>query len=108
NAGSTDYSDSEYPLSQPQGVLINQPLASNYNSNLALNVAPGDQPGAFQPDVVDALFSWTGTTSTTWATNTNWSPNGPPGAADTAAFNSAFSNQPNLLADATVGSLLMT
>ena len=45
NAGSTDYWDSEYPLglplgpapellSQPQGVLINQPLASNYNPTL--------------------------------------------------------------------------
>ena len=42
NADSTDYWDFEYPLgsrprpaaelfSQPQGVLINQPLASNYN-----------------------------------------------------------------------------
>ena len=44
NAGSTDYSDFE-----PQGVLINQPLASNYNPTLASNVAPGDQPSGFQP-----------------------------------------------------------
>jgi hypothetical protein len=122
NAGSTDYWDSEYPLgsrprpapelfSQPQGVLINQPLASNYNPTLALNVAPGEQPGAFQPLVVDALFSWIGGTAgnlTTWSTSTNWSPAGPPGAADTAEFNSAFSNQPNLTAVATVGELLMT
>ena len=71
NADPTDYWDFEYPLgsrprpapellSQPQGVLINQPLASNYNPNLALNVASGGQPGGFQPLQVDANFSWTG------------------------------------------------
>jgi hypothetical protein len=119
NAGSTDYWDSDYllgsrprpaseVLSQSQGTLINQPLASNYNLTLALNVASGSQPGAFQPLAVDALFSWTGGTNTTWSTGTNWSPAGPPGAADTAVFNGAFSNQPNLTAVATVGSLLMT
>ena len=119
NAGSTDYWDSEYPLgfrpgpapellSQAQGVLINQPLFSNYNPTLALNVASGGQPGMFQPFQVDALFSWTGTTNTTWSTSTNWSPAGPPGAGDTASFDRAFSRQPNLTANATVGGLLMT
>ena len=119
NAGSTDYWDFEYPLgsrpvsalelfTQPQGVLINQPLFSNYNPTLALNVASGAQPGGFQPLQADALFSWRGTTNTTWSTSTNWSPAGPPGAADTAEFNSAFTNQPNLTANATVGELLMT
>lgn len=118
NAGPTDYWDLEYPLgsrprpapellSQPQGVLINQPLASNYNPTLALNVAPGDQPGGFQPLQVDALRPWTGAVSTTWSTAGNWT-GGTPGAADTAEFNQAFSNQPNLTANATVGSLLMT
>lgn len=119
NAGSTDYWDSDdllglrlrpvpESLSQPQGVLINQPLASNYDPTLALNVALVDQPGAFQPLAVDALFSWTGATSTQWSTPGNWSPAGPPTGTDTAAFNSAFSNQPNLTANATVGELLMT
>ncbi len=75
NAGSTGYWNFEDPLdsrprpapelfSQPQGVLINQPLASNYNPTLALNVASGDQPGAFQPLVPDATASWIGGTST--------------------------------------------
>ena len=119
NASSPDYWDSEYPLglslgpapellSQARGLLINQALVSNYNPTLALNVALGDQPGGFQPFQVDALFSWTGTTNTTWSTSTNWSPAGPPTGTDTAAFNRAFSRQPNLTANATVGSLLMT
>src|SRR5262249_14378980 len=51
-------------------------------------MAGGGQPGV-QPSQVDALFSWTGATSTTWATSPNWSPAGPPGAADTAEFNGA-------------------
>ena len=64
NAGSTDYWDFEDPLAHAPdllrsvlptaGVLINQPLASNYNPNLALNVASGGQPGGFQPLQVDA------------------------------------------------------
>jgi len=66
------------------------------------------QPGAVQPFQVDALFSWTGATNTTWSTSTNWSPSGPPTGTDTAAFNSSFSNQPNVTAATTVGSLLMT
>jgi hypothetical protein len=119
NAGSTDYWDSEDPLglrptlapelfSQPQGVLINQPLAFNDNPTLASNFASGAQPGGFQPLQVDALFSWTGATSVTWATSTNWSPAGPPGTADTAVFNGAFSNQPNVATSTTVGELMMT
>jgi autotransporter-associated beta strand protein len=119
NAGSTDYWDFDYPpgshsrpapelLSQPQGVLVNQQLASNYNSNLALNVAPGGQPGGFQPQQVDANFSWTGAANTTWNNAGNWSPSGPPSGDDTALFNSAFSNQPDLIADAAIGTLLMT
>ena len=118
NAGSTDYWDSEYPLSlslgpapellsQPQGVLINQPLASNYKPNLALDVAPGEHPGGFQPLQVDALRPWTGAVSAQWSTAGNWT-GGTPGASDTAEFNSAFTNQPNLTANATVGGLLMT
>ncbi|MGC1321082.1 MAG: hypothetical protein WA849_02765 [Candidatus Udaeobacter sp.] len=106
NAGSTDYWDFE--LSQPQGVLINQPLAFNYNPTLASNFASGAQPGGFQPLQVDALFSWTGATNSTWATSTNWSPAGPPGAADTAEFNTAFSNQPDVATSTSVGELLMT
>ena len=118
NAGSADYSDFENPLglrprpapelfSQPQGVLVNQPLPSNYNLILASNVASANQPGGFQPLQVDANFSWTGATNSIWNNSTNWSPSGPPGATDTAVFNSAFSNQPNLIADAAVGELHM-
>ena len=88
NAGSTDYWDFEDPLgsrprpapelfSQPQGVLINQPLASNYNPNLALNVASGGQPGGFQPLQVDANFSWSGVRNSDWNHSANWSPGEP-------------------------------
>ena len=119
NAGSTDYWNFEDPLglrprplpelfSHPQGVLINQPLASNYNPTLALSVASGDGAGAFQPLQVDALRSWTGAVNTVWNNSPNWGTGGVPGAADTAEFNSAFTNQPNLTANTTVGSLLMT
>jgi len=117
NADPTDYWHVEDPLgsrpgpelfSQAQGVLTNQPLASNYNPTIVLNVAPGGQPGGFQPQQVDANFSWTGDANTTWNNAGNWSPSGPPGGPDTAVFNSAFSNQPNLIADAAIGTLLMT
>ena len=116
NAGSTDYWDSEYPLglrpgpapellSQAQGVLINQPLTSD---NLALNVGSGGPAGGFQPFQVDALFSWTGATSRIWSTSTNWSPLGPPGAADTAVFDRAFTNQPIITGGTSIGTLSMT
>jgi autotransporter-associated beta strand protein len=118
NADPTDYWDSEDPLgsrprpapellSQPPGVLINQPLASNYNPTLAINVAPGDQPGGFQPLQVDANFSWTGTTAAGWNSPGNWSPSGPPGVGDAALFDGPFINQPNLTTGATVGTLHM-
>ena len=89
NAGSTDYWDSEYPT-------------------MVLDALPdGEAGGGGQPFQVDALFSWTGTTNTTWSTSTNWSPAGPPGAGDTAIFNRAFSNEPNLTTSANVGTLQM-
>ena len=118
NAGSTDYWDFDNPLgsrptpapelfSDPQGVLINQPLASNYNPTLALNVAPGGQPGGFQPLQVDADFVWTGIANSTWITTNNWTPSGPPGPGDTALFDQAFLNQPNLTVGSTVGTVHM-
>jgi hypothetical protein len=57
---------------------------------------------------VDANFSWTGVLNSTWSTSGNWSPGGPPGPGDTALFNGAFSNQPNLTVGSTVGTLWMT
>src|SRR6476469_2663323 len=99
NADSTDYWDS-----QSQGVLINQPLASNYNPTLALNVASGGQPGGFQPLQVDANFSWTGVLNSDWNSSANWSPGGrPPGPCDADGFNHAFFNQPNRRTGVTVG-----
>ena len=89
NAGSTDYRDSEYPT-------------------LALNGAPDGQPGGFQPFQVEALFSWAGVTQQDMDNSTNWSPAGPPGASDTAVFNSVFISQPNLTVGDTVGTLSMT
>ena len=119
NADPTDYSDFEDPLgsrprpapelfSQPQGVVIDQPLPSSYNASLASNVASPNQSGGFQPFQVDANFSWTGATNSIWSNPTNWSPSGPPTGEDTAVFNSAFSNQPNLITATVVGTLLMT
>src|SRR6476659_5250852 len=105
NAGPTDYWDFEF--SQSQGVLINQPLASNYNPTLALNVASGGQPGGFEPLQVDSNFSWTGVTAAGWSSPGNWSPSGPPGVGDTALFDGVFINQPNLTTGATVGTLHM-
>jgi autotransporter-associated beta strand protein len=118
NAGLADYWDFEYPLgsgpapapellSQLQGVLINQPLASNYNPTLALNVASGSQPGGFQPLQVDANFSWVGGTVAGWSSPGNWSPSGPPSVGDTALFDGVFINQPNLTVGSTVGTLHM-
>ena len=120
NAGSTGYWDSEDPLglrprpapelfSQPQGVLINQPLASNYNPTLASNFASGGQPSAFQPLVPDANASWIGGTSNVWSNAANWTAGGPPVAGQIATFDANFTgaNQPQIQAATTVGELHM-
>jgi hypothetical protein len=49
--------------------------------------------------------SWTGASSTVWATSSNWSPSGVPTSTDNALFSAAFTNQPSLTASATVGGL---
>ena len=117
--GSADYSDFEDPLgsrprpapelfSQPQGVLVTQQLASNYNPNLALNVASATQPGAFQPQQVDADASWTGAgANTNWNNPANWTAGGPPNALQVASFDGTFSNQPNITISTIVGELRM-
>ena len=65
------------------------------------------QPGGFQPLQVDALRPWTGAVSTNGTMPvTGLGVRQAP--TDTAVFNQAFSNQPNLTAATTVGSLLMT
>jgi autotransporter-associated beta strand protein len=65
-------------------------------------------PVALAPRANAADASWTGGVNTTWSTAGNWTVGGPPVAGQTASFNSAFSNQPNLTANATVGELHMT
>ena len=68
-------------------------------------------PAALAPRAnaeVDANFSWTGIVNSTWTTTGNWNPSGPPGAADTALFNQAILNQPNLTVGSTVGTVWMT
>ena len=118
NADPTDYWDFEDTLgsrprpapqlfSQAQGVLINQPLASNYNPTLALSVASANQPGAFQPFQVDANASWTGANSSIWSIPGNWTAGGPPNANQIASFDGAFANQPTITADTVVGELHM-
>ena len=76
-------------FSQSQEVLINQPLASNYNLTLALNLAPGSQPSGFQPLIPDANATWTGAVSNVWSVAGNWTAGGPPGTGNTATFNGA-------------------
>jgi autotransporter-associated beta strand protein len=49
--------------------------------------------------------SWTGASSTVWATSSNWSPSGVPTSTDNALFSAAFTNQPSLTASAIVGGL---
>ncbi len=49
--------------------------------------------------------SWTGASSTVWATSSNWSPSTVPLAADNALFSASFTNQPRLTAFAFVGGL---
>src|SRR5207237_10562969 len=62
----------------------------------------------FAPQAVFAADRvWTGTTNTTWGTNSNWT-GGAPSAGDNAEFNSAFSNQPNLAGNASAGGIWMT
>jgi autotransporter-associated beta strand protein len=54
-----------------------------------------------------AYRNWTGSVSTDWSTAGNWSAS-IPGISDNADFAVAFSNQPSLSADWTVGGLWMT
>ena len=62
----------------------------------------------FAPQAVFAADRvWTGTTNTTWGTNSNWT-GGAPAAGDNAEFNSAFSNQPNLAGNASAGGIWIT
>src|SRR6266496_308062 len=49
--------------------------------------------------------SWTGASSTVWATGSNWNPSAVPAAVDNALFSAAFTNQPRLTASAIVGGL---
>src|SRR6266496_5576714 len=49
--------------------------------------------------------SWTGASSTVWATSSNWSPSAVPAAVDNALFSASFTNQPRLTASAFVGGL---
>ncbi len=68
-------------------------------------------PAALAPRAnaeVDANFSWTGVTAAGWNNPGNWSPGGPPGPGDTAVFNQAFINQPNLTTGVSVGTVWMT
>jgi autotransporter-associated beta strand protein len=51
--------------------------------------------------------SWSGASSLVWGTGSNWSPSGAPTGADNGVFSSAFSRQPRLAANATVGGLWM-
>lgn len=50
---------------------------------------------------------WTGSTSTQWSTNGNWTGNAP-SAGDNAVFNSTFTNQPNVTGSTSIGGIWFT
>jgi autotransporter-associated beta strand protein len=93
NAGPTDY----WTFEEPQGVLINQPLAFNDNHDnptLTLNVASGDQPGGFQPLAPLATFTWTGggAPSVDWSNAANWGGVAPTSSNTTDLFFAGTTN----------------
>ena len=51
--------------------------------------------------------SWSGSSNTTWNTGGNWVGGNAPSAGDNALFDSAFSNQPNLTGNTSVGGIWM-
>jgi autotransporter-associated beta strand protein len=51
--------------------------------------------------------TWTGSSSTAWSTNGNWTGNAP-GAGDNAVFNSTFSNQPAVSGNTNAGGIWFT
>ncbi len=53
-------------------------------------------------------IEWKGTTNTVWATGTNWTGSSKPGTADSALFDTSFSNQPNLTGSEALGGLWIT
>ena len=103
NAGSADYW-----FSEPQAVLINQPLVSQTISRW-LQICFWRQPSTFQPLLPDANASWTGTVSNVWSNAGNWTAGGPPTGAQIATFDANFTgaNQPQIQAATAVGELHM-
>jgi len=56
-----------------------------------------------------ATFTWTGNTDTTWSNAADWTPTGgPPNSGSTAILATLATNQPNLTANAQLGTLLIT
>ncbi len=54
-----------------------------------------------------ASLVWTGVTDSNWSTTTNWSPNGTPGATDTATFNGAGNGNTTIsVAGVTINTIL--
>src|SRR5438477_1637706 len=51
---------------------------------------------------------WSGGSSTDWGLNQNWAGNAKPSAGDNAVFNAAFTNQPNIGGNTSVGGIWMT
>ncbi len=60
---------------------------------------------AWSADTTESI--WSGTTSTNWATSTNWG-NGVPSTTVSAEFNSAFTNQPTLTGTSTSEGIWVT
>ncbi len=52
-------------------------------------------------------YTWNGSTSTSWATNTNWTPNGIPGSVDNVTI-VAGANNCNLVANTSISNITIT
>ena len=69
---------------------------------MSLVILPNRITNRFMPSAQAAGFTWTGVVSSDWFNPQNWSPNGVPGAQDTATINSTTVN---LSSDTTVANL---
>jgi hypothetical protein len=57
---------------------------------------------------VGQSYTWTGNTSTQWATSTNWSPNGTPTSNDNVFIPGSTTRKPDVMATTTVNTITFT
>lgn len=76
---------------------------SSSDINAGITFGIGKDDGFVLP-----TFTWTGTTSSAWGTNTNWSPNGVPGAGDNVIISSVGSNMLDITSSQTVANFTLS